>query len=49
MGEIDIISLIGQTGFPIAVAAYLLVKFDKTIKELSNAVNTLSAKLGDGK
>ncbi|UWG95508.1 YvrJ family protein [Dehalobacter sp. DCM] len=31
--ELDLVTLIGQLGFPIAVASYTLIKLDQTIKE----------------
>lgn len=45
--EVDLVTLIGQVGFPIAVAAYLLIRVDKTMKELAGAVSSLSAKVGE--
>lgn len=35
------VKLISQLGFPIAVAAYLLIRLEGTIKELSHTVNNL--------
>lgn len=40
--EVDFISLIGTTGFPIAVTVYLLFERSKTTKELIKAIQDLS-------
>lgn len=46
----ELISLVANNGFPIAVAAYLLIRLEKQIASLSNSINKLntitSAKLG---
>lgn len=46
----DLINLIANNGFPIAVAAYLLIRLEKQIANLSSSINKLntiiSAKLG---
>lgn len=47
MENVDLISLIGQIGFPMAVAAYLLIKVEKTLKELMSAVQALTGKVGE--
>lgn len=50
MENLDLISLIGSTGFPIAITAYLLIRLEKQLTSLSNSINTLntivSVKLG---
>lgn len=50
MENLDLISLIGSTGFPIAITAYLLIRLGKQLTSLSNSINTLntivSVKLG---
>jgi hypothetical protein len=46
--EIDLIALIGQVGFPMAVATYLLVKVDKSIRDLTAAVNALAQRFSIG-
>ena len=50
MEHLDIISLIGNTGFPIAITAYLLIRLEKQLISLSTSINTLntivSVKLG---
>ena len=50
MENLDLISLIGSTGFPIAITAYLLIRLEKQLTLLSNSINTLniivSVKLG---
>ena len=46
----ELISLIGNTCFPVAVAAYLLIRIEKQINKLTSTVNLLntivSTKLG---
>ena len=42
MEHLDIISLIGNTGFPIAITAYLLIRLEKQLTSLSNSINTLN-------
>ena len=39
--ESDILTIIGQFGFPIAVTVYLLVTRDKTIDKNTQAINDL--------
>ena len=50
MENLDLISLIGSTGFPIAITAYLLIRLEKQLISLSTSINTLntivSVKLG---
>ena len=50
MEHLDLISLIGNTGFPIAITAYLLIRLEKQLISLSTSINTLntivSVKLG---
>ena len=50
MENLDLISLIGSTGFPIAITAYLLIRLEKQLTSLSNSINKLntivSVKLG---
>ena len=50
MENLDLISLIGNTGFPIVITAYLLFRLEKQLISLSNSINTLntivSVKLG---
>ena len=50
MEHLDLISLIGNTGFPIAITAYLLIRLEKQLTLLSTSINTLntivSVKLG---
>ena len=46
MENLDLISLIGNTGFPIAITAYLLIRLEKQLTSLSNSINTLTVKLG---
>ncbi|MDY5910630.1 MAG: YvrJ family protein [Inconstantimicrobium porci] len=46
----ELINLIVNNGFPVAVAAYLLIRLEKQIKSLASSINKLntiiSAKLG---
>lgn len=42
MENLDLISLIGSTGFPIAITAYLLIRLEKQLTSLSNSINTLN-------
>ena len=46
----DLIGLIANVGFPAAVSAYLLIRLEKQLINLSNSINKLntiiSAKLG---
>jgi hypothetical protein len=39
----DLINLIANNGFSIAVAAYLLIRLEKQISNLSNSINKLNA------
>ena len=41
----DIVQLIGQVGFPIAVAAWLLVKLEGKLSAAETAARELSARL----
>ena len=46
----ELVALIGNTCFPVAVAAYLLIRIEKQINKLTSTVNILntivSTKLG---
>lgn len=46
----DLVSLIGNVGFPVAVSAYLLIRLEKQLSILSSSINKLntiiSTKLG---
>ena len=46
----ELINLVANNGFPIAVAAYLLIRLEKQINNLSTSINKLntiiSTKLG---
>lgn len=37
----ELLNLIGNVGFPIAVAAYLLIRIENRLTELSGAINEL--------
>lgn len=41
MDQIDLVGLIANLGFPISITAYLLLRFEKKIIELSEAINGL--------
>lgn len=46
----DLMNLIANNGFPVAVSAYLLIRLEKQLSSLSSSINKLntiiSAKLG---
>ncbi|MGG7153655.1 YvrJ family protein, partial [Clostridium neonatale] len=46
----DLIGLIGNVGFPVAISAYLLIRLEKQMRNLSSSINKLntiiSTKLG---
>ncbi len=46
----ELVSLIGNVGFPVAVTAYLLLRLEKQLTTLSSSINKLntiiSTKLG---
>ncbi|WP_105177017.1 YvrJ family protein [Clostridium cagae] len=42
----ELVSLIGNVGFPVAVSAYLLIRLEKQLNSLSASINKISAKLG---
>ena len=46
----DLVNLIGNVGFPVAVSAYLLIRLEKQITTLTSSINRLntiiSTKLG---
>ncbi|NFS28132.1 YvrJ family protein [Clostridium botulinum] len=46
----ELVSLVGNVGFPVAVSAYLLIRLEKQLNSLSASINKLntiiSAKLG---
>lgn len=44
--EDQLMTMISQVGFPIAVAGYVLIRMETTIRELTKAVNNMSAKIG---
>ncbi|MHC1686093.1 MAG: YvrJ family protein [Clostridiaceae bacterium] len=39
----NLVTLIGNVGFPIAVSVYLLVRIEGKLEVLSNSINNLSA------
>ncbi len=46
----ELIQIVGNIGFPVAVSSYLLIKLEKQLTILSNSINKLntiiSAKVG---
>ena len=38
----ELISLIGNLGFPVAITAYLLVRLEKQINSLASSINKLN-------
>ena len=38
----DLVSLIGNAGFPVAVSSYLLIRLEKELHSLSNSIVRLS-------
>ncbi len=41
MSEVDLATLIANLGFPIVITLYLLIRFEKKISDLSEAINAL--------
>lgn len=48
MNTEDIISLVGDLGFPIFVAGYLLLRTDKLMRELLSAIKALTQEIRNG-
>ena len=48
MNTNDIIALVGDLGFPIVVAGYLLMRTDKMMRELLSAIKALTQEIHDG-
>ncbi|HBJ2621218.1 YvrJ family protein [Clostridium botulinum] len=42
MGINELVSLIGNVGFPVAVSAYLLIRLEKQLNSLSASINKLN-------
>jgi hypothetical protein len=42
----DILVYAAQTAFPAAIATYLLVRMEKTLQELTHAINDLRSVVG---
>ena len=38
----ELIGLVGNVGFPVAVSAYLLIRLEKQLNSLSNSINKLN-------
>ncbi|MBY6915751.1 MULTISPECIES: YvrJ family protein [Clostridium] len=38
----ELVSLIGNVGFPVAVSAYLLIRLEKQLNSLSSSINKLN-------
>lgn len=45
MNEIDLVGVIANLGFPMAITSYLLLRFEKKIIELSEAISSLKEEL----
>jgi hypothetical protein len=45
MGELDVIQIISQVGFPIAVATYSLVVLNKTVQQNTEIMTKIATKL----
>ena len=43
--KMELVTIVGQVGFPIAVAAYLLVKFENKLDAFGQAATNLAVKL----
>ncbi|WP_334074128.1 MULTISPECIES: YvrJ family protein [Paenibacillus] len=41
MNEIDLPTLIANLGFPIAITSFLLIRFERKISDLCQAINDL--------
>ena len=39
----ELVNLIGNVGFPVAVSAYLLIRLEKQITTLTSSINKLNA------
>ncbi len=39
----DLVTLIGNVGFPVAISAYLLIRLEKNIAGLTSSINKLNA------
>lgn len=38
----ELVGLVGNVGFPVAVSAYLLIRLEKQLNSLSNSINKLN-------
>lgn len=41
----DVVNIISQVGFPIAISLYLLIRFENTIKNNTKAIIILTEKI----
>ena len=39
----DLVTLLGNVGFPVAISAYLLIRLEKNIAGLTSSINKLNA------
>lgn len=46
--EFDIVALIQNVGFPIALVIYLMVRFEKKIEKLDDSINNLASVISNG-
>lgn len=42
----ELIQFINMSGFPVAVAAYCLIRMETTIKQMTDALTKLTVKIG---
>lgn len=41
--DVNLVNLIGNVGFPIAISVYLLVRIEGKMETLTNSINNLSS------
>lgn len=46
MMELDIVQIVSQVGFPIAVAAYSLTRLERTVKQNTLVMQAVALKMG---
>lgn len=44
----DMVKVIGNLGFPIAISLYLLIRIEGKLESLTNSINTLSNVISSG-
>jgi len=45
----DWLTILSQVGFPAAIATFVLIRLEKTMRNLELAINSLIIKIGDRK